>query len=299
MSAAGAAAGWGLGLRRYSEWTQQFAVMDTQNLSEVLANVPLVKYDPTFDFGSLFGNVGTLTHEFHIVNTGRGALKLGKPEISSDALKVECAKSEAAPDETLCVTVTYTPTEETSDFSETVRFLTNAPTTPELELTVQGAVYPSVWVEQQTVEIAGVPTTGTFKTSNRIYGMDEKTPLELSNFHVTDERYASFFEFEFSEMYSYDFSQVSPTPASGKIVTIIVKPGLPARIFTVTVEGETNSPDVPKVTFNMDFKIAAETPFLGGTAPSFVPILTTPAKNEPPTETPNETPAESESIQLD
>lgn len=269
---AGAGVGWFIGTYDYARWAQQFAEMDAGQASDVLANVPLVKFEKSFDFGILSGKIGPLTHEFAITNTGRGVLKLSEPEIEDENVVCSLPKTEIAPDETMNVSVTCTPKEGETEFEHSVFFQTNAPTLPELELFVQGAVYPAVWPKNESLEVAGVPMVNVFKISNPVLGMTENVPLKLSALHVTDPQYAPFFEFELSEMYAYDFRDVSPAPASGQIVTITIKPGLPNKIFTVTVEGDSNLPDAPKVHFNIDFKAPKLDPILG-TPAGFVPYL--------------------------
>jgi len=297
MVLSGSAAGWFMGNHQYAKWFQQYAVMDDLQNFNLLANVPLVKYEKKFDFGILSGDIGTLAHEFHVTNTGRGTLLLKAPQIENDSVKCSFSKMEAAPDETIKITVSCLPDPEEADFIQTVYVPTNAPTEPELELTLVGSVYPAVWTQEKSVEVAGVPTVNTFKTSNRIFSIKKDSTLEISDLRVTDPQYADFFEFETSEMYSYDFTDVSPVPESGKIVTIQIKPGLPNKIFTVTVEGKTNQPEMPTVQFNIDFKAPGSHPVFGEINSDFVPYLpeNSPAQENSPAR--ESIPAESESDQ--
>lgn len=273
MVFSGAAVGWFMGNQQYGKWFQQYAEMDESQNFHLLANVPLVKYEKKFDFGILTGDVGILTHEFLITNTGRGTLVLKNPEMADDSVQCSLSQMEVAPDETLRIMVSLRPNPEETDFVETVYVPTNAPTEPELELTLVGAVYPAVWPEEKAVEVAGVPATNVFKTSNRIFSIKKDSPLEITDLHITDPQYADFFEFETVDLYSYDFAEVSPKPEAGKIVAIRIKPGLPDKIFTVTVEGKTNFTEMPTIRFNIDFKAPAIHPLFGTENPGFVPRL--------------------------
>jgi len=53
MVLSGSAAGWFMGNHQYAKWFQQYAVMDDLQNFNLLANVPLVKYEKKFDFGIL------------------------------------------------------------------------------------------------------------------------------------------------------------------------------------------------------------------------------------------------------
>ncbi len=270
MVFAGAVVGWFMGNLQYEKWSQQYAETDNSQNLHLLANVPLVKYEKKFDFGILSDHVGALTHDFLVTNTGRGTLVLKTPQTEDDSVKCSLSQTEAAPDETVRITVSWTPNQDETEFVQTVCIPTNAPTEPELELTLVGSVYPVVWVDQKALEVAGVPATDVFKTSNRVFSLAKDCRLEITDLRVTDRQYADFFEFDVVDMYSYDFAEISPTPETGKIVTVRIKPGLPNKIFTVTVEGKTNIPEVSAISFNIDFKAPAVHPVFGTPNPGFV-----------------------------
>ena len=273
-----AALGWFIGTQEFARWTQNYAEMDEQN-SALLTNVPLVKYEKTFDLGVLYGEVGTVTHDFSLTNTGRGVLKLSEPVPEDESVTCVLPKREIAPDETIFVTISCAPQAE-EEFDASVMIQTNVPSEPELEISLTGSVHEAVWPEEATVEVAGVPTLSVYKTANRIYSLVKDPPLELSNLHVTDPQYAEFFGFETTDAYHYEFNEVVPQPEHGKIVTIAIKPGLPKQIVRVTVEGETNIQETPKFQFNIDFK-KPETLQIPGVPNAILPIL--------PTETPEGT----------
>lgn len=288
--------GWCIGTQEFAQWTQNYAEMEAQN-PELLANVPLVKYEKSFDLGVLYGEVGTVTHDFSITNTGRGVLKLSEPVPEDESVTCVLPKREIAPDETIFVTVSYTPKDE-EEFDASVMFQTNVLSEPEMEISLLGSVHAAVWPAEAAVEVAGVPTLSIFKTANRIYSLVKDSPLELSNLHVTDPQYAEFFSFETTDAYHYEFSDVVPEPVFGKIITIAIKPGLPNKIVTVTVEGETNIPETPKFQFNIDFK-KPESLQIPGVPSAILPVLPTetPAGAETPAGT--ETPEVPEKIDLE
>jgi len=263
--------GWCIGTQEYARWTQVYAEMDVLN-GEALTNVPLVKYDKSFDFGVLYGQVGTVTHEFSITNTGQGVLKLSEPVVENDSVTCSLPKCEIVPNETITVAVSYTPKTNEADFDASVLIQTNVPSEPELEFSLLGSTHEAVWPAEKAVEVAGVPTMSVFKTGNRVYCLVKDHPLELSNLHITEEQYAEYFSFELADVYHYEFSDVNPLPESGKFVTIVIKPGLPNKVFSVTVEGETNVPETPKVQFNIDFKLPKETQ-IPGVPTGMVPLL--------------------------
>ena len=282
--------GWFIGTKEFAHCTQNCAEMDAQDPS-LLTNVPLVKYEKSFDFGVLYGEVGTVTHEFSVTNTGRGILKFSDP-IPDDSVTCVLPKKEIAPDETIIVTVSYTPKLEEEEFDASVIIRTNVPSEPEMEISLLGNIQSAVWPEETVVEVAGVPTMSVFKTANRVFSLVKDPPLELSNLHVVDPQYADFFSFETTDAYRYEFSDVTPEPEFGKIVTIAIKPGLPNQIIRVMVEGETNIPETPKIQFSIDFKLPTASP-IPGVPGGLVPIMPaeTPGAETPGTETPGAEPS--------
>ncbi len=283
--------GWCIGTQEFARWTQNFAEMDVQD--PVLTNAPLVKYEKSFDLGVLYGEVGTVTHDFPVTNTGRSVLKLSDPIPEDESVTCVLPKNEVAPDETIYVTVSCTPKTDEEEIDASVLIQTNVKSEPEMEISLVGSVHAAVWPEEAVVEVAGVPTMSIFKTANRIYSLVKNQPLELSNFHVKDPKYAEFFSFEQTDAYHHEFSDVIPAPEYGKIVTIAIKPGLPNQILSVTVEGETNIPETPVIQFNIDFKLP-QTSAIPGVPGGLVPIIPaeTPAAETPGSETPTaETPA--------
>ena len=270
----GAALGRMLGNGQYAQWTQIYAEIEqAEDSLKVLANVPLVKYEGNFDFGILTGEPETLTHTFSVTNTGRGVLRLGTPICEQEGVSCILSKTEAAPDESIEISVSCTPSKEETDFGFSVSIPTNAPTEPELEFFLGGSVYPEVWVKEKTLEVAGVPTANEFRVSNPVYSIAEEGSLRLSELRVTNEEYAKFFRFEQTEMYSYDFQGVTPAPNSGQIVLISILPGLPNKVFTVNVEGKTNSEKMPTIRFAIDFKMPKADTMFGTPETGFVPLL--------------------------
>ncbi len=271
------AVGFGLGFQvgkyQHSLWTQHYADMEMGEHVVALVDAPLVKWERKRDFGIVTGKLGTLTHEFSITNTGRGVLKLSEPIVENERVTCVVPKREIAPEETIKAVVSCTPEEGEKDFDYIVCFQTNAPTEPEIELIVQGVVHPSVWVRDDIVEVTGVPTVSVYKTTNQVYALDKNLALELKNIRIIEPEYAEFFAFEQAEMYHYDFSSVEPTPDSGKIITISMKPGLPDKVFSVTVEAETNIVDTPTVQFRIDFKVPTLT--IPGVSSVAIPYVTT------------------------
>lgn len=265
--------GWLIGTREFAHWSQNYADMDEMN-PELLTNVPLVKYEKSFDLGVLYGEIGTVTHEFFVTNTGRGVLKLSEPVPEDDSVTCVLPKREIEPNETIMLTISCTPQLDDEEFDASVMIQTNVPSEPEIEISLIGSVHAAVWPAEKTLEVSGVPTMSVFKTVNRVYSLVKNQPLVLSNLHVTDPQYVDFFSFEQTDAYHYDYSDVTPLPETGKIVTIAIKPGLPNKVFTVTVEGETNIPETPKFQFNIDFKLpdASQIPGIpGGMMPMLSP----------------------------
>lgn len=260
--------GWFIGTKEFARWTQVYADMDEQN-PEHLTNVPLVKCEKTFDLGILYDQLGTVSHDFPVTNTGRGILKLSDPIPEDDSVTCVLPKKEIAPDETIYVTVSCTPKPEEEDFDASVTIRTNVLSEPEIEFSLFGSLHAAVWPSEPVVEIEGVPTLSVSKTSNRIYSLVKGLPLEVSNLHVVDPQYADFFSFDTTDAYHYEFNEVIPEPVYGKIVTITVKPGLPNNIGRVVVEGDTNVPETPKIQFNIDFKLpASPIPGVTGVVPA-------------------------------
>ncbi|MBQ6108057.1 MAG: DUF1573 domain-containing protein, partial [Thermoguttaceae bacterium] len=128
--------GWFIGTQEFAHWTQNYAEMDEQNPA-LLTNVPLVKYEKSFDLGVLYGEVGTVSHEFSLTNTGRGVLKLSEPAPEDETVTCELPKREIAPDEKIFVTISYTPKAE-EEFDASVTIQTNVPSEPELEISLVG-----------------------------------------------------------------------------------------------------------------------------------------------------------------
>lgn len=299
-----ASLGWYIGTQEFARWAQNYAEMDVQD--PALTNAPLVKYEKSFDLGVLYGKVGTVTHDFPVTNTGRSVLKLSDPILEDESVTCVLPKNEVAPDETIYVTISCTPKTDEEEFDASVLIQTNVKSEPEMEISLVGSVHAAVWPAEAVIEVAGVPTMSIFKTANRIYSLVKNQPLELSNLHVKDPKYAEFFSFEQTDAYHHEFSDVTPAPEFGKIVTIAIKPGLPNQIVRVTVEGETNIPETPVIQFNIDFKLpkASSIPGVPGGLVPIIPTETSEAETSleeiPGTETPGtETPAVPEKIDLE
>lgn len=116
-------------------------------------------------------------------------------------------------------------------------------------LTVTGTVIPSIAVEPSTVVLGRFPSSITKHAEVRLFSFFDY-PLEVKSTELVDKKTADHFEIAVEPVVLSEIK--SANAKSGLVLSISIKPGLPAGPIRQTIQVSTNVPDGRVLTVSVD-----------------------------------------------
>lgn len=198
-----------------------------------------------FNFGKMyFTDSGK--HEFVLFNRGDHNLTLSAGSTSCVCTVSEIKDTDLAPGQSTKVLVSWRSMQRAGPFHQSVTILTSDPLRPEVTFTIKGEYIPSIYADPDELIFGQIAGNKPVTRETRIFCNLPNQQIKIQRRQVTDPSLENFFQIDDVPL-SADELRKHKGVASGILVRVTVKPGLPAGRFQQRILLSTNLPAAPEV----------------------------------------------------
>jgi hypothetical protein len=215
----------------------------------------VVQIDQTlFDFGTM-EHSSTMRHDFTFTNVGDGPLKLTQGEKTCKCTAVEMSRAHLRPGDSSIVTLEWKAENEPGPLRVVATILTDDPTRPAIDLTIEGQVTQAVWLTPGSLVVGAFPSTESAEAQAHVYAF-HRDSFQILAAHSHPKETAEFFETSWTPA---DAERLSGEKAkSGYAVNVKVKPGMPLGPFKQSIELETDIQAAPRLTLTVEGSVTSD-----------------------------------------
>lgn len=193
--------------------------------------------EETFDFGEVeLRQSGK--HSFVVSNRGSKTLVLNPGSSSCTCTVSEIKDGEVPPGKSTSVQVSWRP-KVAGPFRQSVTVLTSDPARPEIVFSVKGECTRSVYAEPDELAFGQISGTEPASREVRILSRLPDRPVKIESHSMSDAGSESYFQVD-EEPLSPEELHKHKGVASGVLVRITIKPGLPLGSFQQRITLSTN-----------------------------------------------------------
>ena len=198
-----------------------------------------------FNFGKMdYSEEGK--HEFVITNRGDHALTLTPGSTSCACTVSEIKDNELAPGQATKVLVSWRSKGRIGPFQQSVTIITSDPLRPEVVLAIKGEYTRSVYADPDELTYGQISGTEPVTRETRIFCKLPSPQIKIQGHQLSDLSLEKFFQVDCLPL-GADEIRKQKDAASGVVVRVTIKPGLPCGRFQQRIVLNTNLTAAPEV----------------------------------------------------
>lgn len=200
-------------------------------------------------------------HTFEIRNDGNADLTLAKGTTTCKCTLSNLDHDRLAPGKSAKVELEWTAL-PSGHFRHSATIRTNDPRRPNIELSVEGQVSHSFELRPYELVFTSPITVGEGARGSVNLWSFEKDKFEITSHQFAQSATAEYFDVQVSEMPA-EMLRGEEGAKSGKIITVVVKPGLPLGTIEQKIRLETTLPGEPAVTIPIQGRVIGDITVVG------------------------------------
>jgi hypothetical protein len=200
-------------------------------------------------------------HTFEIRNDGNADLTLAKGTTTCKCTLSNLDHDRLAPGKSAKVELEWTAL-PSGHFRHSATIRTNDPRRPNIELSVEGQVSHSFELRPYELVFTSPITVGEGARGSVNLLSFEKNKFEITSHQFAESATAEYFEVQVSEMPAA-MLRGEEGAKSGKIITLVVKPGLPLGPIEQKIRLETTLPGEPAITIPIQGRVIGDITVVG------------------------------------
>jgi hypothetical protein len=183
-------------------------------------------------------------HEFKITNKGDSKLILNKGITSCSCTVSEIKDSELAPGQSTDVVVSWRSKEHTGPFHQSVTITTSDPRWHVITFQIKGEFYRAVYADPEELNFGQISGAKEVTLEARILSNLPNQTMKVASLTFSNPSQEGFFSTETRPLRADELKKYNGI-ATGLLMRVSVKPGLPLGRFQQTIQLTTNLQDKP------------------------------------------------------